>query len=57
MSTNPVRTLQLAAEYYALLSDMATRGESVTLGDLRSLHQKYHPDDDRPTDKMALLLE
>lgn len=57
MSTNPQRTLQLAAEYYGLLADLSTRGESVSLGDLRSLLQKYNSDDSRPPDKVAGYLE
>lgn len=57
MSTNPQRTLQLAAEYYGLLADLSTRGEPVSLGDLRSLLQKYNPDDSRPPDKLAGYLE
>jgi hypothetical protein len=57
MSTNPERTLNLAADYYGLLSDLASRGESVSVGDLRSLLQKYHPDDDRQPEKVAELLE
>lgn len=57
MSTNPQRTLALAAEYYGLLSDLASRGESVSIGDLRSLFQKHHPDDQRPPEKVTELLE
>ena len=57
MSTNPQRTLQLAAEYYGLLADLSTRGESIGLGDLRSLLQKHNPDNPRPADKVADYLE
>ncbi len=57
MSTNPQRTLSLAAEYYGLLSDLASCGDSVSVGDLRSMLQKYHPDDDRQPEKVAELLE
>lgn len=57
MSTNPQRTLQLAAEYYGLLADLATRGERVSLGDLRSLLHKYNPGDARPPEKVADILE
>lgn len=57
MSTNPIRTLQLAAEYFPLLSYMAEHGEPVGLSDLRSLHQKYRPGDARPTERFAELLE
>lgn len=57
MSTNPQRTLALAAEYYGLLSDLASRGESVSIGDLRSLLQKHHPDGERAPEKVAELLE
>lgn len=57
MSTNPQRTLQLAAEYYGLLSDLSARGEPVGHGDLRSLLQKYNPDDARPSEKVAETLE
>ena len=57
MSTNPQRTLALAADYYGLLSDLASRGDSVSVGDLRSLLNKHHPDDVRPPEKVAELLE
>lgn len=57
MSTNPQRTLQLAAEYYGLLADLSTRGEPVGLGDLRSLLQKYNSDDVRSTERVADTLE
>lgn len=57
MSTNPQRTLALAAEYYGFLSDLASHGESVSLGDLRSLLQKHHPEGERAPDKVAELLE
>jgi hypothetical protein len=36
---------------------MAEHGESVGLSDMRSLHQKHKPDDLRPTDRLAELLE
>lgn len=57
MSTNPQRTLALAADYYGLLSDLASRGDSVSVGDLRSLLNKHHPDDVRSPEKVAELLE
>lgn len=57
MSSNPIRTLQLAAEYYGILSHLAERSESVGLVELRSLHQKYHPDDARSPERVAGLLE
>lgn len=57
MSTNPQRTLALASEYFAMLSDLASRGESVSVGDLRSLLQKYHPEGERAPEKVAELLE
>ena len=57
MSTNPQRTLALAAEYYGLLSDLASRGESVSIGDLRSLLQKHHPEGERGPEKVVELLE
>lgn len=57
MSTNPQRTLALAAEYFGLLSDLASRGESVSTGDLRSLLQKHNPEGDRTTEKVIELLE
>lgn len=57
MSTNPQRTLQLAAEYYGLLADLSSRGEPIGLGDLRSLLQKHNPDNPRPADKVAAYLE
>ena len=57
MSTNPQRTLALASEYFAMLSDLASRGESVSVGDLRSLLQKYHPERERAPEKVAELLE
>lgn len=57
MSTNPQRTLALAAEYYGLLSDLASRGESVSIGDLRSLLQKHHPEGERAPEKVVELLE
>ncbi|MBN9421738.1 MAG: hypothetical protein BGO63_03270 [Candidatus Accumulibacter sp. 66-26] len=57
MSTNPQRTLALVAEYYGLLSDLASQGDSVSLGDLRSLLQKHHPEGERAPEKVAELLE
>jgi len=40
-----------------MLSDLASRGESVSVGDLRSLLQKYHPEGERAPEKVAELLE
>ena len=57
MSTNPARTLQLASEFFSLLSGLAAQGDSVSIGDLRGLLQKYNPSDERSAEKIASLLE
>lgn len=57
MTTNPIRTLQVAAEHFSLLAYLAEHGESVSLFDLRSLHQKHKPDDARTSERLAEMFE
>lgn len=57
MSTNPVRSLQLAAEYFPFLSYLAELGEPTDLPEIRSLLRKHKPGDPRTPERVVELLE
>lgn len=56
MSTNPSRTLRVAADYYAILEHLAQSGEMVTLSEFQSLLFKHLPDDTRAPEQVVELL-
>jgi hypothetical protein len=56
MSTNPSRTLRIAAEYYPLLAHLAEGGDAASLSEFRSLLSKYHPEETRSPEQVVELL-
>ena len=56
MSTNPSRTLRVAADHYPILAHLALSGEAVSLPELRSLLSKYQPNDTRSPEQVVELL-
>lgn len=56
MSTNPSRTLRIAAEYYPLLAHLVEGNDAVSLPELRSLLSKYQPDESRSSEQVVELL-
>lgn len=56
MSTNPSRTLRIAADYYPLLAHLAEGSDAASLSEFRSLLSKYHAEETRSPEQVVELL-
>lgn len=56
MSTNPSRTLRIAADYYPLLAHLAEGSDAASPSEFRSLLSKYHAEETRSPEQVVELL-